>query len=315
MSEKYKKVIDKTKSLLDFAVECDYRTMIEFIKIMEERYDFLKVTCIGESVLAKKIYMLSLGNEKAEKSVLYVGAHHGAEWITTLILLRLVNEMCEYFKTSKHPFGINLNSLFSSRCIHIIPMLNPDGVDIQLNGVKEGNILYDRLMKMSGGDFSKWQANARGVDLNHNYNYGFCEYKKLEIVNGIAAGKSRYSGECPLSEPETSALASFLAYDNSVEMILTLHSAGEVIYCGNIDKAQSRSKIIAKKLSLLSGYEVSEPEGLASFGGLTDWFTEKYKKPSYTIECGKGETPIHQSKYFEIYAMIREMLMTAPLLI
>ena len=29
-------------------------------------------------------------------------------------------------------------------------------------------------------DFSHWQANARGVDLNHNYDSGFYEYKKIE---------------------------------------------------------------------------------------------------------------------------------------
>ncbi len=315
MPEKYKNVINRDKALLDFAMQCDYNTMTEFVDIMRERYDFLSVTCIGETVLSKKIYMLSLGNEKAEKSVLYVGAHHGMEWITTLVLLRMVNELCEYYKNSKQPFGINLQTLFSNRCLRIVPMLNADGVDLHINGVAKDNVLYDRIMKMSGGDFSKWQSNARGVDLNHNYNSGFCEYKKLEAKEGIFAGATRFSGEYPLSEPETSALASYIKYDDTVEMILTLHSAGEVIYSGHNYGPFSKGEIIGKKLSRLSGYELSEPEGLASYGGLTDWFTETFQKPSFTIECGKGSNPIHQSKYFEIYAGIREMLMTAPVLI
>lgn len=315
MSEKHKNIINKDKALLDFSLQCDYDTLTEFIDVLSARYDFLSVTSIGETVLSKKIYMLSLGNEKADKSVLYVGAHHGMEWITSLVLLRLVNELCEYYKNSKQPFGINLQTLFSNRCLKIVPMLNADGVDIHLNGVSPENVLYSRLMKMSGGDFSKWQANARGVDLNHNYNSGFCEYKKIEAKEGIFAGPTRYSGEYPLSEPESSALASYIKYDNTIEMILTLHSAGEVIYSGHNCGPFSKGEIIGKKLSSLSGYELSVPEGLSSYGGLTDWYTEVFKKTSFTIECGKGKNPIHQTKYFEIYAGVREMLMTAPVLV
>lgn len=315
MSEKCKSIINREKVLLDFALPCDYNTMTEFIDIMRERYGFLSVTCIGETVLSKKIYMLSLGNEKADKSVLYVGAHHGMEWITTLILLRFVNEVCEYYRCAKQPFGINLQTLFANRCLRIVPMLNADGVDIQINGVSRESVLYDRLMKISGGDFSNWQSNARGVDLNHNYNSGFCEYKNFEAKAGIFAGPTRFSGEYPLSEPETGALASYIKYDGTIEMILTLHSAGEVIYSGHDYGPFSKGEIIGKKLSRLCGYELSKPEGPASYGGLTDWFTEAFQKPSFTIECGKGKNPIHQSKYFEIYAGVREMLMTAPVLI
>ncbi|MBQ3527915.1 MAG: hypothetical protein IJA52_05135 [Clostridia bacterium] len=72
---------------------------------------------------------------------------------------------------------------------------------------------------------------------------------------------------------------------------------------------------IAKKLSKLSGYKLSSPEGLASYGGLTDWFIREFDRPSFTIECGKGETPLPVTSYYEIYASIREMLMWAPLLI
>ncbi|MBE6586877.1 MAG: peptidase M14 [Ruminococcaceae bacterium] len=315
MSSNYRKPIDRERALLDLAVPCDYTSLCTFIEIMAERYDFLSVTGIGESILSRKIYMLTLGNEKAEKSVLYVGCHHGAEWITSLVLLRLVNELCEYYKASKQPFGINMQTLFSQRCLRIVPCLNPDGADLVINGVSKENILYERLMKMSGGDFSKWQANARGVDLNHNYDGGFLEYKRLEKENKIYPGATRYSGECPLSEPETASLASFIKYDSTVRMILTLHSAGEEIYYSSGGVYPPGARSIAEKLSRLSGYKLSEPSGLASYGGLTDWYIKEFGRPAFTVECGKGENPIGESKYFSIYAAIREMLMTAPLLI
>ena len=43
---------------------------------------------------------------------------------------------------------------------------------------------------MNGGseDFTRWQANVRGVDLNHNYDAGFDAYKQLEPSLGITGG-------------------------------------------------------------------------------------------------------------------------------
>lgn len=307
--------INKDRALLDYSVKPDYAVLCEYIDILESRYNFLSVTSIGESVLSKKIFMLTLGNEKADKSVLYVGAHHGSEWITTLVLLRFINELCEYYSQRKQPFGININTLFSNRCLKIIPQLNPDGVDIQINGVSQNNVLYDRLTKMSGEDFSHWQSNARGVDLNHNYNAGFEEYKRLEAENLIFAGPTRFSGAYPFSEPETAAISSLLKFDSTVRMVLSLHSAGEEIYCSSGPSVTEKIINIGKKLSAVSGYKLGTPEGLAAFGGLTDWVIGELGIPSFTIECGKGQNPISCNRYFEIYAAVREMLMIAPLLI
>ncbi|MBQ4066529.1 MAG: peptidase M14 [Clostridia bacterium] len=315
MEGNYKRETDRERPLLDLNVRPDPETVSEISEIMAERYSFLSLTSIGESVMGKRIHMLSLGNGNAGKSVLYVGAHHGAEWITTLVLLRLVNEMCEYIKASKQPFGINLQMLLATRCIHIVPQLNPDGCDIQINGVRDEHILYERLQRMSGGDYSRWQANARGVDLNHNYNGGFLEYKRLEGENGIFPGPTRYSGEYPLSEPETAALAGFIRYENRLQGIITLHSAGEEIYYSSGGIVPDRSRSIGEKMAQLTGYRLSAPEGLSAYGGLTDWYIREFSRPSFTIECGTGENPIPETAYFPIYARLREMLMTFPMLL
>lgn len=303
------------RSLLDFTYSADSDTVSEFISIMSDRYDFLSVVTIGESILGKPIRMVTLGDENAEKEILYVAAHHGTEWITSLILLRFINEYCEYYKATKQVFGINIGTLFATRCIHIVPQLNPDGADIQINGIDNSNPLYDRLMKISGGDFSHWNANARGVDLNHNFNAGFEEYKSLELNNSITAGATRFSGESPESEPETGAICNYLRFNEKIKMIMSFHSQGEVIYYTSGKNTPESSPKIARKLSKMSGYDVEVPTGLASYGGLSDWYINEFGKPAFTIECGRGENPIPPQKYFQIYAGIREMLFLAPLLI
>ncbi len=308
---------DESRTLLDFSVPMDYERMMSCLDLFIKRYPFLSVTSAGTSLYGKTIPMIRLGDESAKSTVLYVGAHHGMEWLTTSLLLRFINEYCEYYKNGKRVFSINIGNLFRTHLLCIIPMLNPDGVDIEIHGA-DASPIPDRLKMMNGGeaDFTHWQANGRGVDLNHNYNAGFEAYKILEKEAGIlGGGPTRYSGEYPESEPEVGMLVNYLRFDASVEMILTLHTQGEEIYYTTGGKCPPKSKNIARLLSQLSGYSLSEPEGMASYGGLIDWTIETLGIPSFTVECGKGENPLPASSFFPVYTAVREMLFTAPILL
>ena len=307
--------IDQSRPLLDLRRYPDYKTVQGIIEVFSERDSFLSVTSLGETILGKSIYMINLGDENAEKQMFYVGSHHGTEWMTTLILLKFINEYCEYYKSTEKIFGINMQKLFSERCIHIVPMLNADGVDLHLNGIEDGCIFKERLERMSGGDFSHWQANARGVDLNHNYDAGFYEYKVLEGTRGIEAGKTRYSGEYPLSEPESGAVANYLRFNEKINLVLTLHTQGEKIYYTSQGICPNGAYAIGKQMEMLTGYSLDEPKGLASYGGLTDWFIKEFNKPSFTLECGLGENPLPLSDLYKIYSDIRRMLFMLPFMI
>ncbi|MBE6545978.1 MAG: peptidase M14 [Ruminococcaceae bacterium] len=294
----------------------DYGQMMKVINDIAERYSFCSISYLGESIMGRGIPVISLGEGK--KASLYVGAHHGMEWITTLVLLRFIREYCALYQSKSSLFGLSLPYFFSSRTIHIVPMLNPDGVEYQLHGIAPDNPLYDRLLAMNHGsnDFSHWQANARGVDLNHNYNSGFAEYKKLESEHGILGGAStRYSGEAPESEPEVGHLCNFIRYNSSIKQVLSFHTQGEEIYDGAAKFSCLRTKEIAKKLSVLSGYTLASAEGMAAYGGLSDWCAEELELPAFTVECGKGKNPLPVKDGFPIYLRIRKLLFLAPTLI
>lgn len=315
-SKKERMPIHAERAVLDYHDPLDHARMMEYIDIMIARYPFLSVSYVGESILGRGIPMLTLG--EGEKSVLYVGAHHGMEWITSVLLLRFINEACELWNNNGRIFQYSVKYLLSARTLHIVPMLNPDGVEYQINGVGEDNVLYDRLLSMNGGskDFSRWQANARGVDLNHNYNSGFADYKRMEMENGILGGApTRYSGESSESEPEVGSLCNYIRYHDRLQMVLTLHTQGEEIYytCGK--KTTPRSRAIAEGLANMSGYALNIPKGSAAYGGLTDWCIEELNLPSFTVECGKGINPLPLEDYFYIYARIRQMLFLAPTMI
>lgn len=284
------------------------------VQKMLSEYPFFKSFNIGKSILGKEIPVLILG--EGQRKYLYVGAHHGMEWITSSLLLRIADDFCELYRSGGRVGKLSIRALWEQVELHIVPLLNPDGVDYEIHGVSSENPLYERVLKMNGGsaDFRHWQANARGVDLNHNYNAGFAEYKRLEKVNGIACGApTRYSGETPESEPETSALCNYIRFHSPFCAIFSFHTQGEELFWKSRGKFVPGSESAIRKLALTSGYLLNEAEGLASFGGLTDWCIESRATPAVTFECGKGQNPLPISNLFPIYAKLRAALFSAPI--
>ena len=197
-----------------------------------------------------------------------------------------------------------------------MPMVNPDGVDLVINGLQRNNPYYNDLIKWNMGstDFSKnWQANIKGVDLNHNYNASWYESKIAEESYGVyGPGPTRYGGPYPESEPESRNVADFTRRHN-FRLILAYHSQGEVIFWTYRDIIPPGAREIGELFSKVSGYELSEPYGIASYAGYKDWFISEYRRPGFTIEVGKGTNPLPLSQFDEIYKDNIEILLLAPI--
>ncbi len=270
-------------------------------------------TYLGRTVLGKGIPILTVGDPFASEAYLYVGAHHAMEHITSSALLAFAHDLTVSVRKERVEYGEKTSELFGGIALYIVPMLNRDGVDIEINGADDQCPLAGRLIRMNGGSgFEKWQANARGVDLNHNYDAGFYEYKEIERSLGIrGGGPTRFSGEYPESEPEVGALCNFLRFNENVRACLTLHTQGEEIYYGDASRVPDAGKIAAS-IAAATGYRVCRPEGPALYGGMTDWVTSALGKPCFTVECGRGENPLPSSDFPGIYARIRRLLFTFP---
>lgn len=279
---------------------------------LTKKYNFLFHGSIGQTLCGRSIDFLRLGNPN--DTILWVSAHHGMEWLTSVLVLKFLEFICEKIKNGEKIYSIDLNKHLKKRGLTIIPCLNPDGVDICIQGSNAAGKYQKLVETITNGNTSCWQANARGVDLNHNYNAGWKELHELEIRNKIQGpAPTRYGGTHPHSEPETLALTSF-CLKNNFSYAIAFHSQGEEIYWDYGNNTPEKSENIANILAIASGYEVSRPEGLAVGGGFKDWFIETFKKPGFTIEIGKGQNPLPISYLDNIYEKIERMLLISLLL-
>ncbi len=235
---------------------------------------------IGKSIEGRNIEMFKIG--EGGRRVAIFGTHHALESVTTNVLYAFIYILNKGLGAQF--YGMDISTVLTHSTYYIVPCVNPDGVELCNNG-PSCEYLKERQYKMSGGNFDSWQANARGVDLNHNYDYRFCEYKSVEGDRGIGAGPSLYSGEYPESEPESRAVASFIRA-LFPQAVISLHSQGEEIYAFG-----PRGEKLGSYFAKHSGYRLSVPSGTASYGGLCD-YTGQCGIPSLTVEVGKGRNPL-----------------------
>lgn len=194
---------------------------------------------IGYSFQGREIYAFHIGASTGKQFVATY-AIHGREWITAKLALKHIE------------IGMEKGGGW------IIPLLNPDGA------------------KLSQGSYPLWKSNARGVDLNCNFDADW-GYGRL---NTKVRGAENCIGDYPFSEPETLAIKNFTLKIRPF-VTLSFHTKGEEIYW---EYSGEGDKCGGQILSEITGYKLTKIYGSA--GGYKDWCIKSLKIPSYTIECG-----------------------------
>ncbi len=298
--------------IVDTNIDYTYEIMERDIEGLRVRYPFIEVGVAGESVLGRKLYYIKLG--QGPNQVFYNGAHHALEWITSPLLMKFTENFLKSYTNGKNIRGYDLESIWNNSSIYIMPMVNPDGVDLVLNGLTRDNPYYQELIEWNNGstDFSRvWQANNKGVDLNHNYPAEWERSREEARRLGILGpGPTRYGGPFPLSEPETEAVTQFVR-DHNFRLVLAYHTQGEVIFWQFEDLQPPEARSIGEMFSRASGYRLAEIFGIGAYAGMKDWFIQEYRRPGYTVEAGLGRNPLPISQFDRIYNDNEEILLLA----
>jgi g-D-glutamyl-meso-diaminopimelate peptidase len=274
------------------------------IKTLKKLYPFINIESIGTSVLGNPIQEIRIG--KGLKKVHMNASFHANEWITSMVLMRLVNQYLISLTHRSTFRSVNTINLYNETELSIVPMVNPDGVDLVLNGPSTSN--RQEVMEINEGsdEFVHWKANIRGVDLNNQFPANW------EIEQERKAPKSPaprdYPGSSSLSEPEAKAMAD-LINKNQYDRILAFHTQGEEFYWGYEGFEPPESEILAKEFERVSGYKAIR--NVDSHAGFKDWYIQEYKCPGFTIELGRGINPLPLSQFDDILHKVEGIFLAA----
>lgn len=273
------------------------------IGALKETYPFIEVGEIGKSVLGKSIFFMRMGTGR--QKVFYNAAFHANEWITTPVLLRFAEELAEAYSRGARLYGIDVARLLRKVTLYLVPMVNPDGVDLINGAITNEEVLrnveqiadrYPEIPYPNG-----WKANIRGVDLNLQFPAEWDMARQTKFAQGFTTYAPRdFVGEGPLTEPESLAVYNFTLQE-TFDLILAYHSQGEVIYWKFLDYEPPRSREIALYFGQVSGYAVEETPIVSGYAGYKDWFIQNYNRPGYTIEVGQGINPLPVEQFNQIY--------------
>lgn len=290
-----------------------YDQMSRDIFRLKELYgEHMEIRSIGKTADNRELYAVMVGNPNAERHLLIQGGIHGREYITSLLIMKQMEYMLAFYNTGAY-HSQSLAGLLDKTAIHFVPMVNPDGVSI--SQLREGGIGSEELKQAVRNAYQtdvnnrrtsksydsyllKWKSNAKGVDLNHNFD------AQWGTLNGTPYPASEdYKGTNPLSEPETISLSSVLE-QYPVRACINYHAMGQIIYwdvAGN--KQREPSLQLARMFSRTTGYRISNELGR---GGFKDWIQIKENAiPSVTLELGRTPCPVPIGEFPEIWAQNR----------
>lgn len=295
-------------------VNYTYNILMEDLIKLRNRYNFLSWRYYGKSVMGKQLPYIRIGN--GIRQVFYSAAIHGNEWINSIVMMKFIEDFCIAYENNIDIFGFSAREIFNNSSIYVVPMANPDGVDLVLQNISENSPYYLKAKEISE-NYSNipfpdgWKSNINGVDLNLQFPANWLEARRIKYEQGFTSPAPRdFVGFGPLTEPEALALYDFTLMRN-FRLILSYHTQGEVIFWRYLDYEPNGAEDLGREFARISGYLLDDVIETGSYAGYRDWFISTYNRPGYTIETGKGINPLPITQFEQIYRENLGILVTA----
>ena len=193
---------------------------------LNRTFPFLSIQIIGSSVLGKNLYVVKLGT--GSKKVFYSASFHANEWITSIIMMKFIEDYCNSYVDNSTLYGYNIRTLFNQVSIYIMPMVNPDGVDLVTEILPKNSSAFIQAQNIAL-DYpnipfpSGWKANILGTDLNLQFPAEWQKAKEIKYSQGFVSPAPRdFVGLAPLIEPEAKAIYNFTLLHNFDLIIIGL---------------------------------------------------------------------------------------------
>ena len=281
-----------------------------------QAYPFLEIEALGSTAFGRPLYGVRVG--RGPRRVFYSAAHHANEWLTATVLLKFIEDYAEALRSDGTIGGVDARELYQTATIHLVPMVDPDGVDLVTGAIEPRSEEYEKARSLAAFypniPFPDgWKANLNGVDLNLQYPAGWLMAREIKFSQGYTRpGPRDFVGRFPLSQIEPQAMVDYTQRIDPA-IVIAWHSQGEVIYWqyGGIEVPGARE--LAERFAAVSGYALEDTPYNSSFAGFKDWFIQTYRRPGFTIEVGTGENPLPVSQFDDIYRSSLPILTTGAM--
>lgn len=262
---------------------------------LRRQYPFVYQKTLSVTAHGRKIPALQLGC--GSNKVLLTAGHHANEYITTMLVWQLLRRYCRAVCDSRLFAGFDARELYHNAMLYVVPMVNPDGIDLVTGAIRPGSAEYERAAAIAARyprvPFPQgWKANLEGVDLNLNYPARWDTARQIKRSLGVSGPAPRdYPGAHPLDQPETAALAAYTCCIRP-DLVLAYHTQGGEIYHAFAGIRLPQADALAQAFARASGYRVAEVPPESANAGFKDWFLQRFHRPGFTIEAGRGENPL-----------------------
>ncbi len=283
-----------------------YSDMEKDIFELAKRYpDLFSYYSAGKTPDEREMYVCTVGNPNAPKCIYFTASCHAREFCTTLLLMMQTEY---YLKTIDEGYfkDVNYRDMFNEICFVLLPMQNPDGVDLSIYGPsgirdmylqtkiqsmcdREDAEFFAKYKKHNSNYYKRWKANAEGIDLNRNYSFGWEETNDYPVP---ASGG--YKGEEPFSATEVKIqidVLNKLKEEKDLVFVISYHATGNDLSWeveGMKGDFLRECLKAVEALVYVTDYEPNMNEmnldKEVPLAGYTDWLNGEEIVPSITIE-------------------------------
>ena len=277
-----------------------YEDMEHDMKLWEKVFpQLIHIISIGKTFDGREIYDMVIGDSNSANHIMINGAIHAREYMTAQLVMKQAAEFI------KHPE--ENQKYLENTAIHVIPMINPDGVTISQFGPdklnnQETKDLVQVIGQLDGAKdmesyYRRWKSNAQGIDVNRNFDALWEEYQGPDHPSA-----DHYKGEAVGCVPESAAL---IQLTNQYHFVRTVsyHTQGGVIYWyfGQDGELKEQTEAFAKAVSASTGYPMDANYEKLDPAGYKDWCISKLGIPSLTIEVGRETSPVDPAQFAEVW--------------
>ena len=291
-----------------------YEQMVKDLYFLTNRYpDIIRTNIAATTLDQRAVYEVLIGNPEGSMHVVVTYGMRGDEYITTLLAMRQLEYYCQERSKGNVYRNHNYKEIFADVCIHVLPMVNPDGVTLSQFGIEslrtkaakdsvKACYKYDKAAGLTDQSLEAYLltfgANASGVDISKNFPAGWDEY----TGGAVQPSFEGYKGPSAGSEPETQAVMN--AANDMTKGIVIYRATGNVIYWdyGSEGTVHEEGQHLAESLATRSGYPLTVLPKYDSTdaGGCADYFIEK-GIPAVSLVVGEGTSPVDISAFPDIW--------------